>query len=92
MLPTPRSRSTAVLAVLLAICAASTLLPAAAGADFLRVPDDFPSISLALAGAQVGDVIGVRGGTHIDAFVLRDGIQISADSIPRSRFGIRCST
>ena len=79
MLPTPRSRSaavSAVLAVLLAICVASALLPAVAGADFLRVPDDFPSISFALEAAESGDVIGVRGGTYSDAFELRNGIAI----------------
>jgi hypothetical protein len=65
-----------VLAVLPAVLVASMLLPPAAGADFLRVPDDFPSISLALVAAEPGDVIGVRAGSYVDVIELRTGITI----------------
>jgi Right handed beta helix region/FlgD Ig-like domain len=63
-------------AIVAAILAAYAFLPASARADFLRVPDDYPTISLALGVAQPADVIGVRGGTYRDTFALRNGIAI----------------
>jgi hypothetical protein len=62
--------------LLRALLVASSLLPASAAADFLRVPDDYASISIALGSAVAGDVIGVRGGLYADVIQLRNGITI----------------
>jgi hypothetical protein len=41
-----------------------------------RVPDDYPTISAALAASTPGDTVGVRAGSYVDSFSPRDGVAI----------------